>query len=368
MLRARTVVIALGLGVLSLAACERSRDAAPAPKSSASVAPTASLGSAPSASARAEPALDPDVVCRDGAGVEIPRADLPSEAQRAELQGCDPGALYYGVGVPIDYERARQCAYVDARQQGSAVVGGPEILMMIYANARGVSRSFDLALRFACEVGGARKELESRVSRLWNARERGKLDREMDICDDVTSGYMSGHCAAHRERMAALPREARRLAAVAEMPAGQVAALDKAAAHYFRTRSAHEIDLTGTMRAVYGIEEQARLEEQLVKALERLRDPSFPGAVGDSTALDAELGATLNRISHCKSYAELEKLGLPGAVTRVGIRRAHDAWLPFRSAFVALAVSVRRESQPHTWRAWLSAERLQLLQELANGC
>jgi hypothetical protein len=225
-----------------------------------------------------------------------------------------------------------------------------------------------LALRFACQVGGAPAELSSRVSRLSHARAGGALDRELDICDDIRSGYMSGYCAAHRARIDAVPRNARRRAAVSEMPTAQVTTLDKAANHYFRTRSDHEIDLTGTMRAVYGIEEQARLEEQLVKALEQLRDPTFPGAVGEAVTLEGEMRVALGRIATCKSYAEMEKLGLAGAVTRAGIRRTHDAWLPYRSAFVVLALAVRPGSKPEVWRAWLSADRLQLLKELARGC
>lgn len=61
-------------------------------------------------------------------------------------------------------------------------------------------------------------------------------------------------------------------------------------------RSEHEIDLTGTMRAVYGIEEQARLEEQLVKALEQLRDPTFPGAVGEAATLESEMRVALGTV------------------------------------------------------------------------
>ena len=314
-----------------------------------------------------EPPPPSDVVCKSAAATAIPEAELPSNAARATLRGCDGEALYYGIGMPVDYERARLCALAEGQQDGASVIGGPEILMMLYANGRGVRANYDLALRFACQVGGAPAELSLRISKLWDARLKGTLEGVMDVCDDVTSGHMSGSCAAHTERVNAGSRNARKQVAVQGMPAAELAALDAAAKRYFEVRSREEVDMTGTMRAVFSIEEQAELEDGLVSSLEHLRNPSFLPKSAESRQVERDLATALSGLMTCKDSPQLEQI-LPGSITRAGIRKTHQVWLAYRQAFARLALRVRPESSRESWLAWLGEQRLTQLKSLSNPC
>jgi hypothetical protein len=300
--------------------------------------------------------------CDRFAGTPYALSDAPSEAELGGLVGCDAEALYYGIGVPVDFERARKCAYTRAEPSRDAVMGGAEILMMIYANGRGVPKNFELALRFACIVGGAPAELDGRLSRLLPARGTGNLDGVMDMCDDVTSGYMSGYCAAHVERINAVPRNARKHAATTHMPRAEVKALEEAAARFFSARSTWEVDLTGTMRAVFSIEEQATLEDELVVTLEHLQDATFAPPHQDPKALEQELSNVMRLISRKKESPDM----MVGAVTASGIRKTQQQWLLYRNKLLALVRKVRPVAELDDWRAAIVRARVKQLRELAG--
>ena len=74
---------------------------------------------------------------------------------------------------------------------------GRGTLAMLYANGDGVSRSYPLAIRFACELDHvAETESEYRIGRLEALRD-GRLPAgtSFDLCDDQVSGAMGGFCS-----------------------------------------------------------------------------------------------------------------------------------------------------------------------------
>jgi len=357
---------------LALAACEKTPP--PAARQTASAAPSVALPSssarteaAPSASAAAEPEPSSDALCERFGSAPIPSSDRPSPGDEAALRDCDAEALYYGIDTAVDYERARRCAYTRLGRDGDTTIGGPEILMMIYANGRGVPVNWDLALRFACQIGGAPLELGGRVSRLWQARAGTQpLAKPLEVCDDVTSGFMQGYCAAHEERIAAVPRNARKRAAALDMPV-ELHAFEAAARRFFDARERNEVDLSGSARAVFSIEERAKLEDDYVKMLEQLRDRSFVPDKVDASGTDKKLTAQLARIASCKYLADTEAL-VPGAVTRAGIKKTQALWLAYRAAFVALAQKLRPDVERAAWQAFIGQKRILQLAEQADGC
>jgi hypothetical protein len=91
--------------------------------------------------------------CRKYKNVPIPSGDQPSPRQAKTLAECSSVNLYYGLGGPADPDKARLCAYAEiaGKQRGDdEYFLGPAILAMAYANGKGATRNFDLALRFAC--------------------------------------------------------------------------------------------------------------------------------------------------------------------------------------------------------------------------
>jgi hypothetical protein len=299
-----------------------------------------------------------DVVCERFANIDVPAADEPTIEQSAGLHGCDAEALYYGINQAPDYARARQCAFGAASNDDTQVIGGPELLMMIYANGQGVTANLDLALRFACQVGGAPAELGKRVARLWAARaSRAGFSKPFDVCDDVTSGLMDGYCTAHAARIEAVPRAARKREATLGFPAKELSALDGAAQRFFDLRCQYETDQTGTMRAAIAISERSHLEDALVAKLEQLKDPAFAPPAADSAELEKRLKTLVSSWNTDQDLAQMERL-FPAAVSRAGMHRTQASWLVYRQAFVALATKLRPGSKPDAWRAFLDQERL----------
>ena len=102
--------------------------------------------------------------CRRLRGLTPPASDRPDAATAAALgKSCNAEALYYGIGMPADPVKARQCALIEedagkASPYDAGRFGGTAMLMTIYANGVGAARDLDLATALACRVDGAAAE------------------------------------------------------------------------------------------------------------------------------------------------------------------------------------------------------------------
>lgn len=91
---------------------------------------------------------------------------LPAEAEKVptptSFPACASYRSYRGIGRPVNYSKARACAWQERLAQKADlgqnqkeptawVVGGSLILADIYFNGAGVKRNIPLAMRFACE-------------------------------------------------------------------------------------------------------------------------------------------------------------------------------------------------------------------------
>jgi hypothetical protein len=293
--------------------------------------------------------------CKQVESVPIPPGDQPTAAERKGLAACDAEVLYYGYGSQPDFVAARKCAYAQLDSRAEPVFGGSGMLMMLYANGRGVPRNLELALKFACKSDGAPFEIESAVTALWDARQGSALKGVVDLCEFTSSGYRAGFCAARDERFAALARDARKAKAVAQLPAAEVAALERTAKSFFEARWRNEIDMSGTMRGALAVDEEARLAEEYTGMLEHLVDPAFrPSAA----ATQAELDAAFARLLGCKDLGG--ELGKLMGFSRQGFLATQKQWSAYRDAWLAL-VRKARPSDVSAWRGWLMAERAHML-------
>lgn len=303
---------------------------------------------------------DSDAACKKVEALEPPAKDLPTKAEKAKLSGCDSEALYYGIDEDQDPVKARKCAFLELNRGEGNAFGGEALLMMIYANGKGVPRNFDLATKFACELDGAPAELEGRLEHI--AKMKAGTDKgELDVCDDVTSGMMEGMCAGHAERIASVAREERVGKVAGMLPKAELAKLDDAAKAFFDSRSDVEVDQSGTGRNAFVTEERAKLEDGLVDALELLAKKSPPAAKAeDFKAADAELNKAYSSIMKKKDFEY-------GTVTRDGIRDTQRLWIPYRDAFVALAAKAEPAVPADAWRAWLTKQRIEMLRDFADN-
>jgi hypothetical protein len=76
--------------------------------------------------------------CKPYARLQYPAADRPTAAQAVALSKCSADSHYYGIGIPVDFTKARLCAFVadDAPYQPSKGV----LMMASRAHAAWQSR------------------------------------------------------------------------------------------------------------------------------------------------------------------------------------------------------------------------------------
>lgn len=303
-------------------------------------------------------------VCRSLKGTRLPAADRPTAAQLPALKGCDPEALYYGMGVPADPVKARQCAYANrGGKDDTSFFNAHAILMMVYANGKGAPRNLDLAIHLACTFeDAAPAEYEGRINHLLAMKKRGaQAETDFDLCDDITSGYASGFCAAHDQDIQKIRRaaETQRLLA-AWTPAQRTAftALEKARDAYIDARVEGEVDVSGTGRAVFMIDAEEGVAEGFLKLLKRLEAGQGAGRL-TLAATDRELNAVYGRVQGARDPEW-------GTVTKSGIRETQRAWIRYRDAWLAFARQKYPAVPQDSLAAALTAERTELLKEFEN--
>lgn len=146
--------------------------------------------------------------CLETEKIQIPPTDIPSKEFLEGMEGCDSPSLYYGIGGSKDYEKARHCAYgesigVNGLGGGRySLLEGDVMLMMIYANGKGVVPNIEVAQMLACRAPyWAPAEFEYRTEYFYKLRNSSKMDSvgEVSDCDFVTSGQKAIFCRNLRE-------------------------------------------------------------------------------------------------------------------------------------------------------------------------
>ncbi len=305
-----------------------------------------------------------DRQCADTAQAVPPPSDLPTPAQRQTLAGCDAEALYYGIGHTPSPVQARLCAFVQQAAEGSSQpygFSGSHMLMVIYANGIGAARNNPYAIHLACTSSWAEAERDSRVAHLLGHREYWYTNQFM-FCDDATSGLTDGYCAAHDRRFTRQAEATAIATYAASLPTRirpAFTALSRAEAIWGEARSRNEVDLTGTSRAAFEIEEEDFQERDFITMLDRLhtRHPPRLGASSLAKA-EARMQSVLDRIEQEPDYLQA------GTVTGEGVAQAQRAWESYRDAWSIFA----GQAYP-TWgatgaKAWITMKRADMLSHL----
>jgi uncharacterized protein YecT (DUF1311 family) len=305
---------------------------------------------------------------------------LPAQTPAGPLRGraletCDETALYYGFDGKPDYTAALQCGWWQQAHPQPTVGNmfyGPGVLTMLYANGQGVTRDPELAIQFACRnTWAAPAEMAGRIGHLEALRDaRSAPARPFDLCDDITSGLSMGSCTSVGTRAADAKRSVQVNALVAALPAAAKSAFPalQAAETAFETiRVRNEIDLSGTARAMFMLDDEKKLRDQFLINLQRFGKRDVPTAsAADVAALDARLNTTYQQLQHL-SAAQWESHGaMPFDASRKGdgIRETERAWVKLADAWIAFA-RVAYPGLPETQvRAQLIRLRLHQLESL----
>ena len=272
--------------------------------------------------------------------VQVPKADMPSPEQAGKLgPQCDSIALYQGIGQAPDYRKARLCAYVERKRTDGLEdpFAGDGVLMMIYANGKGVPANLPLARQFACHVFGAPMELEFRQQHLAAIAD-GKAPHDIDICDDITSGMMMGWCSGQTSRSTEFERGQRldRLSVSWDAATREAfGRLRKAMAAFADSSSYREQDMSGSAHGMFAVERKEAIADEFEKQAIGFVAGKFPTGKGDAKA-DAELNAAYRRA--LGEYAKSEPLQ---SITPEGLRETQRLWLRYRDAWIAFSHALK---------------------------
>ncbi len=309
-------------------------------------------------------------VCRRLRNLRPPASDRPDAATLKSLADCDAAGPYYGIGQPKDFKRARQCAFAQAARHDNPdhPFGGASMLMMLYANGQGVARDLDLATALACRIDGAPAEVDGRVRHLQKLKAEHWRGHDFDYCDDITSGMAGGLCTARNADIADAKRSARLARLTRSWTPAQrraFAPLHAAAQAYAKASSENEVDLTGTSRAAFAIDQEEHLTNAFFDLLKKLESGhQLTGSAAEYPAVDAGLNAVYQRIMAIETKPSERgvygsKDSLPWiTVTKHGIRETERVWLRYRDAWVAFAAVKYPQLAADSLRTVLTRQRI----------
>jgi uncharacterized protein YecT (DUF1311 family) len=291
-------------------------------------------------------------------------ADLGLASPKAATD-CNASDLYYtkrgqAVTSQGEWDQVRACA-----------IAKPDnaVLMMLYANGFGVQRNTDIALHYACQLDFvAKAEMEGRVEHLTSGRP-GKAP--FDQCDDITSGYMGGICAAISEDLGKRVRDARMERVTKKLtPAGQQAfARLRIAAEGYVTAASGEVDMQGTAAHAFALEHTDKLREQFMQAVLDTAGGKLPAA---SAAAYAERDARLNEAYKAVMAISSTQEGWPdriggSTISHAAVRDTERRWLAYRDAFIAFAAKLPAPPDAAAVNILLTDQRTAQLNNLARN-
>jgi uncharacterized protein YecT (DUF1311 family) len=309
---------------------------------------------------------DWEPMCKDITARPLIEPRITAPLTVAQLPGCNSEALYYGFGTKPDYAAALQCAWYERAHPNTTIADmnrGVGVLTMLYANGRGVAKDVDLAMRFACEQPWAAPlEMVERIQHLIDIKDGKRQTTPFDMCDDITSGLSMGKCTRVHFEFADAERNKKLSDVTANLTRGQRPLYDRlhtAEAAFEDIRINNEIDLFGTARAAFMLEDLGRLREQFIINLQRFSKGDVPPATAmDVTNLDAQMNALYQRIMQAPAAS------FAGTVNANTIRDTQRVWLKLRDAWLEFAKSAYPELSADRVVAQLLRLRLDQLRQL----
>lgn len=277
---------------------------------------------------------------------------LPPEANIVPVPnaslGCASYRSYRGIGRPVDYSKARKCAWRERLAQKAGlqkylaeptawIVGGPLILADIYINGTGVKRNVPLAMRFACEAeqGMAMLALPDIKKIEHSPRTHGLFE----FCHYAASTITMNFCLGYSSEVADAQRNRYYNSLKASMTPEQQRAFEallKAENAYINAH-ASEVYQGGTIRAMRTIGSQEILKDLFhteIVHFERKKWPQLSShqiRTADVT-LQREYQKALQQL-RAQSKESMDE----DAVTADDLSKVEAVWKPYRDAWSAFA-------------------------------
>ena len=298
-------------------------------------------------------------ICASVQDVELPVADRPTPGEEGALAGCSSVDAYFGFAGPVDPVKARKCAYAEIDRGAKPPLGGKTILMMVYANARGVPRNFDVALKLACTIGGAPGDAAGRVHQLDHLKKANWTGDNFSICAHSSGHELYEQCAILQERFDKIERDQK----LNELTSAW-SVRDKKAFHsfmaeaenFFRVQASNGVNLEGT----FEVSEEVFLRNGLLSALEQFERGELPRhSAEEFHRAEAEENAAYQR-------TQTGAVAQWGTVTRESVRKSEEQWHRYRTAWIVFGKQKYPSVSVQSWKTWLALERTIMLNRFLN--
>ncbi len=307
-------------------------------------------------------------------------ASVPLPAEAAEgvvpksYPSCASYRSYRGIGRPVNFPKARTCAWRERLAQKAElgqnpaeptalIVGGSLILADMYFNGAGVKKNIPLAMRLACESeeGMAMLALHDITSPKFSA----SAHTPFEFCDYAVTTMTMDFCVSYASEIDDARRNRYYGSLKSSMTPAQQAAFTKlvAAKDTYINAHASEVYQGGTIRAIRTTGSQDILENLFHTELVHFERGKWPELsenqvrVAD-TLLQQQYAKTLKQLS-TQSKESIDD----GAVTADHLASVEQIWKNYRDAWVAFA-ALRYPEHVAGIRAAITLDRYRLLKTI----
>ena len=304
---------------------------------------------------------------------------LPLEAENSptpkSFPACASYRSYRGIGLSIDYEKARACAWQERNAQQAElaqnekvpvawVVGGSLIFADIYVNGAGVNRNIPLAMRLACESEEPMAALAAPdIGKLTTGPARA--NKHFEFCHYAATTLTMNFCTSYENEIRDDQRNTYFRSLKKSMSEQQEVAFEallRARKAYIEEHSS-EVYQGGTIRGIRTMSSQEILESLFLSELVHFEEKRWPTLSpkeidGVNALLTGEFERKVEQLKK-KNKDDIDE----GAVTAENLSRVEECWEKFRNAWTTFASS-RYPSQSSAIRAQITLDRYRLVKTI----
>lgn len=285
--------------------------------------------------------------------VEYPRADRPTAAEASKLLKCGPEDYYYGLGMAVDYRKARHCAFTQKNHDFSGISIGAA-LAMVYANGLGVPRNSVLAEKAICEAVDLNGRQKSKF--LDEVKKQGLTQgAPFDYCI-LTGGDICGVIAEEVYEQETDAKVASIAKNWVKPSRDALLRLKKIAFKFANSRADAEVD---PRRGSYRTQVQNETLSGRADFMAMLGECEAGRLPVFSSGQLAELDRRLNQL-YQRVMRQPEEHGVPNDA----IKETQREWLVYREAWVEFGAARYPQVPAHAWRAYLTKARVQMLENI----
>lgn len=297
-------------------------------------------------------------MCASVKQADPPAADHPTAAEEKSLDKCSSLDAYYGLGEAADPVKARKCAYAEIDRGSTFALGGRAILTMIYANGKGVTRNYDVALKIACAINDSPGDAAGRIYEL-NRMRKMKTQSNFDICSHSAAHDLYEQCAILGARFDKIDRDKQ----LDDMIASWSAADQKAFRAFWaegekfsKVQASNAINLEST----FEVQEETFWLDHIIDSIKQFDGGDLPRHSADEAKKAQEEEVATYAKTQTGDKAQW------GTVTRDSVKTSEEEWHRYLNAWITFGKQRYPSVTDDSWKTWLYQERANMLTKVTR--